>query len=170
MEISLIRKVKIPPGKIIFNESIGKSSKDNENNVRKQPADPLNTFQTFMNRLNKLQINSILPNSEPIRFSDKAHGIVKGFSVCTNQGLVRNYNEDRVSIILNISRPPNKPAHEYWPNCSMFGVFDGHGGSKCAEFLRNNLHQFVENPLKFVFIFNLDNSEPELPLESPRSP
>lgn len=113
--------------------------------MKKQPTDPLLTFQTFMNRLNKLQINSVLPNSEPIRFSDKSHGIVKGFSVCTNQGLVRNYNEDRVSIILNISRPPNKAANEYWPNCSMFGIFDGHGGSKCAEFLRNNLHQFVRS-------------------------
>lgn len=118
-------------------------SNSNENGRSNKHQDPLTTFQTFMSRLNKLQINSVLPNFEPIRFSDKSHGIIKGFSVCTNQGLVRNYNEDRVSVILNISKPMNKPANEYWPNCSIFGVFDGHGGFKCAEFLRNNLHQFV---------------------------
>ena len=26
---------------------------------------------------------------------------------------------------------------------SFFGVFDGHGGSSCADFLRDNLHQYI---------------------------
>jgi serine/threonine protein phosphatase PrpC len=30
-----------------------------------------------------------------------------------------------------------------WPKCSFFGVFDGHGGSSCAQFLRDNLHFLV---------------------------
>ena len=38
----------------------------------------------------------------------KDNGTVKGYAACTNQGLVRNYNEDRVSIILNITQPPRK--------------------------------------------------------------
>jgi protein phosphatase PTC2/3 len=54
----------------------------------------------------------------------------------------RNYNEDRVSIILNILNPPSRQ-NENWPKCSFFGVYDGHGGSACADFLRDNLHQFV---------------------------
>lgn len=32
---------------------------------------------------------------------------------------------------------------EYWPKCSFFGIYDGHGGNQCAEFLRDYLHQFV---------------------------
>jgi len=127
----------------VDNQEPREHANSNENARSNKHSDPMTTFQTFMSRLNKLQINSVLPNFEPIRFSDKSHGIVKGFAVCTNQGLVRNYNEDRVSVILNISRPVNKPSNEYWPNCSIFGVFDGHGGFKCAEFLRNNLHQFI---------------------------
>lgn len=55
---------------------------------------------------------------------------------------MRNYNEDRVSIILNILKPPSRSS-ENWPKCSFFGVYDGHGGSACADFLRDNLHQFV---------------------------
>jgi len=123
--------------------------RQDEASRKAQANDPMTTFQTFMSRLNKLQINSVLPNYEPIRFSDKAHGLVRGFAVCTNQGLVRNYNEDRVSVVLNIAKPANKAPNDYWPNCSMFGVFDGHGGSKCAEFLRNSLHQYIINNKNF---------------------
>ena len=50
-----------------------------------------------------------------------------------------------MSIVLNVLRPPNKDPNEYWPNVNIFGVFDGHGGSKCAEFLRNNLHHHVSD-------------------------
>ena len=65
---------------------------------------------------------------------------------------MRTYNEDRVSIILNILRPPNRPDLEslkQWPRCSFFGIYDGHGGSACADFLRDNLHQFVIKELTF---------------------
>ena len=66
---------------------------------------------------------------------------MRAYAANTNQGLVRNYNEDRVSIILNIVKPEHRK-HETWPTCSFFGVYDGHGGSACAEFLRDNLHHF----------------------------
>ena len=46
-----------------------------------------------------------LPNPEPTKCSFKRNGIVKGYAASTNQGLVRKYNEDRVSIILNIMKP-----------------------------------------------------------------
>ena len=53
----------------------------------------------------------------------------------------RNYNEDRVAIILNIMKPKSKEGKvAYWPKCSFFGIYDGHGGSACADFLRDNLH------------------------------
>ena len=28
-------------------------------------------------------------------------------------------------------------------NISFFAIYDGHGGSACADFLRDNLHQYV---------------------------
>ena len=81
----------------------------------------------------------MIPNHEATKCSFKRNGIVRAYAANTNQGLVRNYNEDRVSIILNIVKPPHRE-HEQWPKCSFFGVYDGHGGSACAEFLRDNLH------------------------------
>ena len=81
-------------------------------------------------------------SASQIKCSLKENGTVKGYAASTDQGLVRDYNEDRVSIILNINKPPERTA-EVWPRCSFFGVYDGHGGAACADFLRDNLHQFV---------------------------
>ena len=41
-------------------------------------------------------------------------------------------------------KPKNKAHIDVeWPQISFFGVFDGHGGAICADFLRDNLHNFV---------------------------
>lgn len=67
--------------------------------------------------------------------------------------MVKNYNEDRVSIIMNITKPNFKGK---WPKCSYFGIFDGHGGHICSDFLKDNMHKFVTffyyvDYIKFVF-------------------
>jgi protein phosphatase 2C family protein 2/3 len=74
--------------------------------------------------------------------SSAQNGIIIGYSANTNQGIVRSYNEDRVTIILNFIQPKEKNL-PYWPKCSFFGLYDGHGGSLCAEYLRDYLHHFV---------------------------
>jgi protein phosphatase 2C family protein 2/3 len=79
---------------------------------------------------------------EKAKVSLKEAGVVEAYAANTNQGLVRGYNEDRVSIILNILKPESRKS-ENWPKCSFFGLYDGHGGSGCADYLRDNLHQFV---------------------------
>jgi protein phosphatase 2C family protein 2/3 len=84
-----------------------------------------------------------LPVFEATKCSNRKNGVVKAYAANTNQGIVRNYNEDRVAIILNIMKPPNIEYKEEWPVCSFFGVYDGHGGTSCADYLRDNLHQFV---------------------------
>lgn len=88
---------------------------------------------------------SVTKNSvqlDPTRRSTQESGIIKSYAVNTNEGLVRNYNEDRVSIILNIMQS-GKQADNKWPKCAFFGVYDGHCGSACAEFLRDNLHKYI---------------------------
>ena len=86
-----------------------------------------------------------LKNHEPTKASKKKCGHIKSYAANTNQGIIREYNEDRVSIILNILKPRNKqiPANFEWPQICFFGVFDGHGGANCADYLRDNLHNFV---------------------------
>jgi hypothetical protein len=79
---------------------------------------------------------------EDAKFSTKSYGSIISYGVNTNQGQVRNYNEDRVSIILNVIKPPSRK-NEDWPKVSFFGIFDGHGGTKCSDFLKENLHHYV---------------------------
>ena len=69
----------------------------------------------------------VIPNHESTKCSVKDNGIVKAYAANTNQGIVRDYNEDRVSIILNILKPQSRE-NEQWPRCSFFGIYDGHGG------------------------------------------
>ena len=54
---------------------------------------------------------------------------------------------------MNIVRPQTKSKVEDWPKCSFFAIYDGHGGSTCADFLKDHLHHmivhqecFPENP------------------------
>ena len=83
-------------------------------------------------------LSVIFPFYESTKCSTKSTGQVKAYAVNTYQGIIRNYNEDRVSIILNITKPQNYIGD--WPKCSFLGIYDGHGGSGCADFLRDNLH------------------------------
>ena len=89
-----------------------------------------------------------LPNFEQTKCSIRENGFISGYAANTNQGIIRDYNEDRVSIVLNIMQPPTKKVPN-WPKCSFFGIFDGHGGHTCADFLRDNLHQFIVRDNEF---------------------
>jgi len=80
-------------------------------------------------------------NYDQSKTSKKTMGLIKSYGVNTYQGIVRNYNEDRVSIIINMNKPKN--FLKKWPKISFFGIYDGHGGEGCSEFLRDNLHKFI---------------------------
>lgn len=94
-------------------------------------------------------LNANIPNYETSKYSLKSMSVIKAYAANTHQGIIRyaifyfrTYNEDRVSIILNIIKPSTFTG-DIWPKCSFFGIYDGHGGSSCADFLRDQLHQFV---------------------------
>ena len=53
-------------------------------------------------------VGIMIPNYESTKCSYKRNGIVRAYAANTNQGLVRSYNEDRVSIILNIVKPDSR--------------------------------------------------------------
>jgi len=67
------------------------------------------------------------------------------FSVNTHQGTVRAYNEDRVSILLNAQQRYENLVNIQVKSCSMFAIYDGHGGAECCNFLKDHLHAYVLN-------------------------
>ena len=96
--------------------------------------------------------NYCYPNLNKARISHRPYGIIQAYATITTSGK-RNYNEDRVSIIYNIPKPSgysqSKNNNKPWPNCSFFGLYDGHGGSKACDFLRDNLHKYIINDKYF---------------------
>ena len=51
------------------------------------------------------KIISGISNFEKAKHSLKSNGVIRAYAASTNQGPVRDYNEDRVAIILNIAKP-----------------------------------------------------------------
>ena len=95
--------------------------------------------------------NYINANLNNVRISHRPYGIIQAYATITSSGK-RLYNEDRVSIIYNIPKPSGYSENKKngpWPNCSFFGLYDGHGGSKACDFLRDNLHKFIINDKYF---------------------
>ena len=84
-----------------------------------------------------------IPNFKPAKMSTHSSKNIYSFAANSTQGIIKKINEDRVSIILNFKREPYIDPLEYWPHISLFGIFDGHGGTGCAEFLKNNLYNYI---------------------------
>ena len=131
-----------------------KESGDKSNRILKQKQKHINKIPPLSSasaieailqgvELNIDPMDLKLPNEESTKYSSKKNGIISGYAANTNQGIIRTYNEDRVSIILNIVKPKGKENVLKWPKWSFFAVYDGHGGSVCADFLKDNLHQFI---------------------------
>ena len=97
----------------------------------------------------------------PGKISSKSFGLITSYAANTNQGIVRDYNEDRVSVVINMNKPKFYNNSSPWPKVSYFGVFDGHAGNKCAEFMRDNLLIYIcnneyfpndiQNAIKYAF-------------------
>ena len=117
-----------------------------ENQVNEKPPNAIEINDLLGERCSiELDILSInFNNYEPSKNSSKTMGLIRAYGANTYQGLIRNYNEDRVSIIINMAKPKNYEKN-YWPKTSFFGIYDGHGGSQCSEFLRDSLHKLILN-------------------------
>ena len=62
------------------------------------------------------------------------------YAANTHNGTSRNYNEDRISIVLDLKKPGSKPDEPLAPGirqASFFAVFDGHGGPLISKYLCN---------------------------------
>jgi len=82
---------------------------------------------------------------EKAMLSNKQIGSLKSFSYNTFHGLYKKINEDKIIVVSQIKKPASSKL-KTWPKISYFGIFDGHGGEGCSEFLKNNfLNYLIEN-------------------------
>ena len=82
----------------------------------------------------------------PVELSPNSFFKISGYGANTYNGIVRNYNEDKIKVILDYKLQktvygPN--GNVITPNISYFGIYDGHGGNKCSNFLQEKLDSFI---------------------------
>ena len=101
-------------------------------------------------------LTQTFPNFEESKFSQLSEfensKFTKAYSYCTNQGNVRDYNEDTITAI-KLYRNNNLDSFYF------FAVYDGHGGNGCSIFLRDNLHNFITDFSKESLIKAIEESE-----------
>jgi serine/threonine protein phosphatase PrpC len=65
----------------------------------------------------------------------------------SHQGYVRDYNEDRISVVFSDKLQQNPRISRFYPDppvtFGMYSIFDGHNGFECADFLKANLHNLL---------------------------
>ena len=77
---------------------------------------------------------------ESPKISKRDIGCVKAYAVNTHNGIFSEVNCDRISIVTNLYADSKQPLHF---KISFFAIYDGHNGSSCAEFLRDNVHSVL---------------------------
>ena len=129
-----------------YNETENEKYIIDENDNNEKPPNAIEISDLIGEKLPiELDILSLdFNNYESSKTSSKQMGLIHAYGANTYQGLVRNYNEDRVSIIINMAKPKNYTKN-YWPKTSFFGIYDGHGGNQCSEYLRDSLHKLILN-------------------------
>ena len=90
---------------------------------------------------------SNLPYSEyeKAEFSTKPFYNISAYGFNSYNGKVRGYNEDRTKTIVNYPKKLIVNGKKISPRISYFGVFDGHGGEGCSNFLNSQLDSFLFN-------------------------
>ena len=66
---------------------------------------------------------------------------IKMLNILINEmGWYRGMELILIKVLQGIMKPKSKTSNAVWPKCSFFGIYDGHGGPTCADFLRDYLH------------------------------
>lgn len=77
--------------------------------------------------------------------SPKAFCSMLEFGVASEQGARRTMEDQHKALLHNDAVTPRdgSSSEPLVTGIPFFGVYDGHGGTHCADFLRANLHQYV---------------------------
>ena len=91
-------------------------------------------------------LNEEFTNYQNAKHSENTFDKIISYGVNTYKGVIRNYNEDRVTILINalINKEDNNIKKNLENlNISYFSIYDGHAGNKCCEFLKKYLHHYI---------------------------
>ena len=162
-------KIKLKNNPISLKE-IDRKKEQKENKKRKaisqrtimKNVQPQLIYKQGENNNSKIILEDILRDTyafyQPAKHSENIFDKIISYGVNTYKGRIRQYNEDRVTILINASLNKNIIKDmSHFPKISLFSIYDGHGGNKCCEFLKTNLHHYIfdseffpKNPIKAI--------------------
>lgn len=88
------------------------------------------------------------PDYPQVILNQNSFGRITAYALNSYHGIFKNINEDKAKIILEykINRQiKNGNGDIINPKISYFGIYDGHGGSKCSDFLQQKFDSFLLN-------------------------
>ena len=134
------------------------------NNIKSKIIYKLNQKNNILKENNyseEVSLEDILNNNyiffQPAKHSENSFDRIISYGVNTYKGLIRQYNEDRVTILINalINKKNSERKINKNLKISYFSIYDGHAGNKCCEFLKTYLHTYIfeseffpTNPIK----------------------
>ena len=121
------------------------------NNIRNQNEKVYTQLTTPTNNNQEIRpTNIIFSRSRNLLYSNLNRNYINGiaaYGAKTSTGTEKKSNEDRIKIILdvysNTEIKNSLPKQFNSLKVSYFAIFDGHGGDKCCEFLKKNLHNYI---------------------------
>ena len=123
---------------------------NNNNNIKSKIIYKLNQDNNLNdNYSEQISLESILNNNyafyQPAKHSENSFDRIISYGVNTYKGLIRQYNEDRVTILINalINKKNIVRKNSKSIKISYFSIYDGHAGNKCCEFLKTYLHNYI---------------------------
>ena len=123
------------------------NQKQNDKHSPQQQQDPQKPNIQKTATLMTVNTLSNLPYSkyEKAEYSHQPFYNISGYAFNSYNGKVRGYNEDRTKTIVNYPKKLIVNGKKISPRISYFGVFDGHGGEGCSNFLNSQLDSFLFN-------------------------
>ena len=115
---------------------------------KKQKSEPFGKNSLTISSLANLEYG-LYP---PVELSKSSFCKLSGYGANSYNGIVRNYNEDKIKIIQDYKLHKTihtKNDNRIIPKISFFGIYDGHGGNKCSNFLQEKFHSFIFNSEHF---------------------
>ena len=128
----------------------------NSNNNKQKTEFKLNENNNKQISLDDL-LNEYYPLYQSAKHSENSFDKIISYGVNTYKGTIRQYNEDRVTILINATMNKNIYNNNNFQKISYFSIYDGHAGNKCCEYLKTYLHHYIfdsdffpQNPIKAI--------------------
>ena len=135
-------------------------------NERKMPptnksflSSPLGPNGNILKNINNLDIDALskleYKDYPKVETSSNHFNRIVAYGVNSYNGIFKNTNEDKIKVILDYKLNKSIKAANgniINPKISYFGIYDGHGGSKCSTFLQERLDSLLFNSTNFPLL------------------